>query len=240
MNKRFKIILSVFGLTFLVCIIYTIYLSVKIEESATLAIPFAFIAVLGLALFCESIIFALIYIRHLKEVLPLLLPVFLLTGFVPFYFLNKRYENRPAKIPQAGQLPVTIQQYDLDKAQIISDYKANDLDSNNITKARDTIIDVKIDTIIYSTDLTKFFSIIIAIAKDGSKTKFCSEYRVGKKQNNDWELFSPTGNIWITCFDSILQLKNDILQYFYKKYSINGSSSKPEIWTDKYIFVYEK
>jgi hypothetical protein len=240
MNKRFKIILSVFGLTFLACIIYTIYLAKTIEESATIAIPFAFIFILGSALFCESIIFTLIFIKHFKEVLPLLLPVFLVTAFVPLYFLSKWNEKRPVEIPQPGQLPVTVQQYELDKAQIISDYKANDLDSNNITITRDTIIDVKVDTIIYSTDMTKFFSIIIAVAKEGAKTKFCSEYRVGKKQNSDWELFAPTGIIWTTCFDSIPQLKDNILQYFYKKYSVNGSSSKPEIWTDKYIFVYEK
>ncbi|MFM2048573.1 MAG: hypothetical protein RI955_1121 [Bacteroidota bacterium] len=240
MNRRLIIILSIFGLTFLACIIYTIYLAKTNGESATIAILFAFVFVFGLALFCESIIFALIFVRHIKEVLPLLTPVFLITGLVPLYFLFNWYERRPVEIPQAGQLPVTVEQYELDKAQIIADYKKNDLDSNNVTITRDTVIDVKIDTIIYSTDLTKFFSIIIAVAKDGTKTKFCSAYRVGRKQNNAWKLFSPTGNVWTTCFDSIPELKSNMRQYYYKKYSINGSSSKPEIWTDKYIFVYEK
>ncbi len=238
MTKR-ALIIRIYGLTAIACAIYTIYLIVTLQDkSNSIGIPFAFIGLLGLSIFIESILFAIIFFRHIKEIWKTLLPAFLIGGLIPFYFLNNWIENRPVKIPEAGILPVSIEQYELDKKIIISDFKLKDLDSNSITIYREKVLDVKIDTIIYSADKTKFFAIIIAEAKNGVKTQFCSEYRVGRKNNNTWELAKPIGNIWTTCFDSIPELKISLRQYFYKKYSINGSSHKPEIWTDQYIFNF--
>jgi flagellar basal body-associated protein FliL len=238
MKKPIIIILSVFALTILAGLIYTVYLAKTIPESATIGIPFAFIAVTGLALFSESIIFALIFYRHLSIIWTVLLPVFIVTSIVPIYFIYGWYSNRPAEVPNAGQLPVSISQYQADIKLVIDDYLKTEIDSNSVDIYQDTIQTAQIDTIFYSLDKTKFIAIIIAIAKDGNKEKYCANYRVGRLIENSWELGKPKGNIWTTCFSSIDIFKKDLRQYYYKRYSINNSSDRPDIWADNYIFNF--
>jgi hypothetical protein len=238
MKRPVIIILSVFALTILAGQIYTVYLAKTIDKSATIAIPFAFIAVTGLALFAECIIFALIFYRQLSTIWTILLPVFLVTSVVPSYFTYKWYVNLPAKVPIAGQLPVSIEQYQTDSKLVVDDYLKTEVDSNRVDIYQDTIQTAQIDTVFYSLDKSKFFAIIIAIAKDGNKQKYCANYRVGRRIENSWELGNPKGNIWTTCFSSIYILKKDLRQYYYKRYSINNSSDRPEIWTDNYIFNF--
>jgi hypothetical protein len=238
MKRQIIIILSVFVLTILAGLIYTVYLAKTIDESATIAIPFAFIAVTGLALFSECVIFTLIFYKHLSTIWTILLPVFLVTSIVPIYFIYGWYSDRPAKVPSAGQLPVSIIQYQEDIKLVIDDYLKTEIDSNSVDIYQDTIQTAQIDTIFYSSDMNKFFAIIMVIAKDGNKQKFCAKYRVGRRFENSWQLGNPKGNIWTTCFSSISIFKNDLRQYYYKRYSINNSSDRPEIWTDNYIFNF--
>jgi len=236
MKKPINIILSVFILTILGGLIYTLYLIKTIDESSTITIPFTFITVTGLSLLFECVVFTIIYYRHLSLIWTILLPVFIVTSLIPIYFIHGWYSARPDKIPKAGQLPVSINQYQSDSKLIIENCFKKEIDSNNVDIYQDTIKSVQIDTIFYSLDKTNFFAIIIAIAKDGKKQKYCSNYLVGRWSRNSWKLGTPKGNIWNTCFSSKRIFKNEIRQYYYKKYSINNSSDRPEIWTDNYIF----
>lgn len=238
MKKSIIIILSTFSLTILAGLIYTAYLAKTIPESASIGIPFAFIGVTALALFGECIIFALIFFRQLSTTWTILLPVFLITSIVPSYFTYKWFINRPVHVPIAGQLPVSIGQYQADCKLIVDDYLKTDIDSNRIDIYQDTIQIAQIDTIFYSSDKTKFFAIIISVAKDGNKLKYCANYRVGRQKTDTWELGKPKGNIWTTCFPTTDSFKQELRQYYYKNYSINKSSDNPEIWTDKYIFNF--
>jgi len=233
-----KVIIAVYSITLILGAIGTLIAMFEFPDTGERSFTafFGGIFITGFIIFFESIVLIIVYFKHIKEVWMIILPVLLITGLVPLYFLNRWIENLPVTIPQPGKLMVSEETYNSDKEQIINDYKLRDLDSNNIKNTRDTILDVKIDTIIYSIDNTKLFSIIIAEAKDGIKTKYCTEYRVGFKQNNHWKLSVPKGNIWLTCFDSSNEFKDEIRQYFYKRYSINNSSKNPEIWDDKYIF----
>lgn len=239
MKRPTIIILSLFALTIFAGLIYTVYLAKTISESATIGIPFAFIAVTGLALFAECLIFGLVFFRHLSTIWTILLPVFLLTSVIPIYFGYNWYSNRPVYIPNPVQLPVSLDKYKTDGKVIIDDYLQTEIDSNNINIYQDTIQTALIDTIFYSLDKTKFFAIIISIANDNGKVKYCANYRVGRLVSDNWELGKPKGNIWSTCFQSIDNFKYELRQYYYKKYSINKSSDKPEIWTDNYIFNFE-
>lgn len=239
MKKPITCILGTFILTVIAGLIYSAYLFKTIDESSIIGIPFAFVGLTGLSLFVESILFALFYYKHLKTISIVLLPVFLLTSIIPIYFGYKWYSNRPVDIPLPGQLPVSIDKYRADSKLIIDDYLHTEIDSNSIDIYRDTIQSANIDTIFYSLDKTKFFAIIISIAKDNEKVKYCANYRVGKLVSDNWKLGKPKGNIWSTCFQSIDNLKSELRQYYYKNYSINKSSDKPEIWTDNYIFNFE-
>jgi len=239
MKRPTIIILGVFVLTILAGLIYTIYLVKAVPNSATIGIPFAFIAVTCLALFAECIIFGLLFFKHLSTIWTILLPVFLLTSIIPIYFVYKRHSNRPVEIPLTGRLPVSITKYRADSKLIIDDYLQTELDSNNIDIYRDTIKTALIDTIFYSLDKKNFFAIMISIANDNGKVKYCSKYRVGRLVSGNWQLGKPNGNIWSTCFQSIDNFKYELRQYYYKKYSINKSSDKPEIWTDNNIFNFE-
>jgi hypothetical protein len=144
------------------------------------------------------------------------------------------------EIPVPGQLRVSTEQYKADASIVRKDFREYELDAENITIERDTIISEEIDTIFYSPDKLKFFAIIIAVAKNGNNLKYCSVYRVGRQNSDYYEIGVPRGNIWSTCYQSKSALKTDLRQYYYKRYSINGSSDRPEIWLDQYIFSFEK
>ena len=238
MKLPVKIIVRVFSFTIIACIIYTVYMASTIDESATIAIPFGFLAVTGIALFSECIILSIIFHKQFSTVWKILLPVFIVTSIPQIYFFYSWYSNRPVNVPPAGQLLVSVSQYHKDINLIINDYLQTEIDSNSIDIYQDTIEAVKIDTIFYSLDKSKFFAIIIAIAKDGDSQKFCAKYRVGRRIKNSWQLGSPKGNIWVTCFSAIEIFKKDLRQYYYKRYSINKSSDRPEIWSDNYIFNF--
>ena len=237
-DRPILIILGTFALTVIAGLIYLFYLIKTVPESASIGIPFAFVGLTGLALFIECVLFVLIFYRKLGFVWFILLPVFLLTSIVPIYSINKWYSARPVKIPTAGKLPVTLKQYNADSKIVLEDYKTYDLDSNNINIYQDTVFSTSIDTIIYNKDNSLFFAIIITSIKDTSKYKFGNEYRVGRKSTGTWDLGVPKGNILSSRFETIANLKNDLRQYFYKSYSINNSSDKPEIWNDEYIFTF--
>jgi len=239
MKRSISIILWTFASTLIIVILYTVYLFKTNPESSTLGIPFGFIVVLGLALFVESIFFSVIFYKQLATTWKILLPIFLLSSIIPIYFSYNGYSNRPVKIPNAGQLPVTYDTYKADSKLIIDNYLQTDIDSNNTNIYQDTIKSAFIDTIFYSLDKTKFFAIIIAIANDHDKVKYCANYRVGRYISDSWQLGKPKGNIWSTCFQTIDNFKYELRQYYYKKYSINKSSGKPEIWTDNNIFNFE-
>jgi hypothetical protein len=239
MKRPISIILRTFALTLIVVFLYTFYLFKTNPESSALGIPFGFIILLGLALFVECILFSIIFYKHLATTWTILLPIFLLTSIIPIYLSYNRYSNRPVEIPTAGQLPVSIDNYIADSKLIIDNYLQTEIDSNNINIYQDTIKSAFIDTIFYSLDKTKFFAIIIAIANDNDKVKYCANYRVGKHISDNWQLGKPRGNAWSTCFQSIHDFKYELRQYYYKNYSINKSSDKPEIWTDNYIFNFE-
>lgn len=239
MKRPVTIILGTFILTVIAGLLYSIYLFKRVHESATLGIPFAFIVLTGLLLFVESIFFALLFYKHLATTWTILLPVFLLSSIVPIYFGHNWYSNRPVEIPLPGQLPVSVDKYKDHSKLIIDDYLQTEIDSNNINIYRDTIQTAFIDTIFYSLDKTKFFAIIISVTNDNEKVKYCANYRVGKLVSDNWQLGKPKVNIWSTCFQSIENFKDELRQYYYKNYSINKSSDKPEIWADNYIFNFE-
>ncbi len=90
------IIILVYFLNIIGGIIYTFYLSRTIPESNIIALPFAFIGVTDIGLFASSIIMALIFIRDLKNLWPLLLPVFLITSLLPLWFLYNWYTGLPS------------------------------------------------------------------------------------------------------------------------------------------------
>ncbi len=239
MDKRLKIILVALVANVLIVIVYTIYLILTLESSAGIELLFYPFFLAGWLFFIESIVFTLIFIKHLKQIWVILLLECLLSSPVPVWFLNHWLDSLPVTIPKAGKLPVTAEEYDSLKKMIVQDFKLKDLDSNNVIIHEGvTVLKVDIDNIIYSFNKEKFFSLIIAEAKNGDKVKYCTAYHVGRKGNNGWELSEPSGNATMGCFDSIPELTNYVWQYFYKNYSINGSSDKPEIWSDKYIFNF--
>jgi hypothetical protein len=239
MNKQVAIILGTFFLTVVAGLIYSVYLFRTVQESATLGIPFAFVVLTGLLLFVESVVFAVLFYKHLATTWPILLPIFLVTSVIPIYFGYHWYSNRPVEIPVPGQLPVSANQYEADNKLIIDDYLQTELDSNSMNRYQDTIQSAFIDTIFYSPDKTQFFAIIISVANDNEKVKYCANYRVGKLASDKWQLGKPKGNVWSACFQSIEQLKLELRHYYYKNYALNKSSNKPEIWTDNSIFNFE-
>jgi hypothetical protein len=241
MYRRIIIILIIFLITIVACMAIFGFALHHSPSSDALGVFFSSFFLLGLLLFAESIILFVIYIKHLKELWFILLPVFLISSTIPIYLASLWFQNRPPVIPSPGPLSVSFKQYTKDKEQVIADFRQNSVNQKGVTYEGDTIIDVKIDSIIYSIDLMRFFAIIIGESRNGDKIQYCSFYRVGqKKQVNGWELASPKGNIWSTCFDSVPELKDQIRKYFYKRYSINGSSDQPEIWNDGYIFSFNK
>lgn len=233
------LILRVYLITCVCCVVLGIVEIFTFPDSRSIAIPFQVIFIISLLLFAESIVFLFVYIKRLKNILWVLLPVILITSLGPLEILNIWLKNRPADIPKPGKLPVTYAEYNSNEVQVINDYKKTDLNSLGLDSYDNLIKDTYVDTIIYSPNKIEFFAVIMAKAVEGKKESFCLAYRVGRRTNNDWILKSPKGNIWITCFNSIPELKQSVRQYYYEKYSINGSSDKPEIWTDPYIFPFD-
>jgi hypothetical protein len=237
-DRPIYIILGTFGLTIIAVLIYLFFLIKTVPDNASIGIPFGFAVLTGLALFVESIVFAVVFFKRLRQIWFLLVPVFVITSVIPIYMFIHWYSDRPVKIPLAGQLPVTLEQYNIDSKIILQDYKTYDLDENSVNIYQDTITTTSVDTIIYNSDKTRFLAIIITVIKDTSKYKFGNAYRIGLKSSGTWEIGEPKGNILYSRFETIANLKNDLRQHFYKAYSINNSSDKPEIWNDEYIFSF--
>jgi len=239
MDRRQKIVLIVFASTPVLVIGYTIYLIKTLDSSESIELLFLPLFAAGGLLFIESIVLSLVFVKHLKKLWSLLLPAFLISSPVPIWTLDKWVESLPAKIPKAGVLPVSLQEYENLKEIIIADYKSKDIDTVGYEiHSKTKILKVDIDTIIYSPDTSKFFSILINTSSIDDKTKFSTGYRVGIKQGAAWKLAEPSAGIWSVDFNSMPEFKNEIRQYYYKRYSINGSSNKPEIWKDYYLFEF--
>ncbi|PQJ09236.1 hypothetical protein CJD36_018460 [Flavipsychrobacter stenotrophus] len=232
-----KIIKWTFGLTFLGVLLYSIYLWNITDQSAQLGVPFAFIAFLSLGWFIESVLLAIIFFKDLKKNWPILLSFFLLTCFAPISFIKETYERRPAIIPQPGPLTVPIEVYQADCKLAVVNYLAKNMDSNHVTPYGDTIT-YEIDTLFYSPDHKYFFAIIIASNTRNGRTRFQSEYRAAKRSNAGWDLTAPV-NTWNYASFSKQELKDQIRQFHYKEYSINGSSNRREIWTDTTLFSFK-
>ena len=207
------------------------------DESISIGIPFAYIGIVGLGLFIASVVFLFIYIKRLHHIWKLLVATFLITSIIPGWHIYVSYRNRPVAIPIAKELPVSLEEYTKIQKLVIEDYWLYDTDSNHINIIQDKILHVKIDTIIFNQNKDKFFAILIAFARDGNESKYCAEYRVGILQIDQYRLIDPR-NVWSTCFTSIGELKAKVRQYYYKRYSINGSSDKMEIWDDTYIWSF--
>ncbi|HXB12286.1 MAG TPA: hypothetical protein VNZ45_09890, partial [Bacteroidia bacterium] len=186
MDKRIRVISIVFGATVLVVIAYTIYLIITLESSASIELLFLPFFAAGWLYFIECIILFIIFIKHLKKVWFMLLPIFLISSIVPIYFLNTWLDKRPVEVPKPAKLPVSMEEYINNRDMIIKDYRTKDLDSTNHL-GQLLVTKVDIDTIIYSLDKTKFFGIIIIAELDKAKEYYCSEYRIGMRDGNIWK-----------------------------------------------------
>lgn len=199
--------------------------------------PLYALGLFALFAWAESLLFMLLFAGSFREVRSLLLPVFLVSCVAPLWLLNAWYEQRPAPIPPPGILPVTGEKYTGDKEAISDDFMNRDIAVWSKRNRIDTIYDVRVDTIIYSKDLKQLFAFIIVSAMSENKHLYFNDYIGGSRSEEEWTFTRPKGNIWLMQFDSPDSIRITLLQYFYNRYSINGSDpDKPEIWTDAFIF----
>lgn len=235
-----KIILGCYSVTAVAVVVYFIYSAFQLDESSSIGLLFFPLYALGLfALFAwaESLLFMLLFAGSFAEVRRLLLPVFLVSTVAPLWLLYAWYEDRPAPIPPPGILPVTEEKYTGDKEAISDDFMNRDFAVWSKQNRIDTVYEVRVDTIIYSKDLKHFFAFVVVSTLSENQHWYFNEYRVGVRSGDAWGLSTPKGNIWSTRFGSPDSIRVALLQYYYNKYSINGSDpDKPEIWTDAYIF----
>jgi len=239
MKKPNSIIFWSISITLIIGILYTCYLFYVSDKSEGLIfLPLVFIVFTGLALFIETIIFTIVFYKHLRAIWTMLLGIFLVTSPIPIFLVYNYHAKETVYVPKPSHITVTPASYNTDSKMIIDDFLKNDIDSNGIDKDQDKVQKAFIDTIFYSLDKSKIFAIIIKEVKGRDEIQYCPAYRVGRLVSNKWELSRPNGNIWITYFPSIVDFKNEIRQYYYKSYSINKSSDKPEIWNDNSIFDF--
>ncbi len=239
MSKK-KIILGCYSITAVAVVLYFIYVSFQLEPSQSIWLLFAPLYALGLfalIAWAESLLFMLLFASSFREVRSLLLPVFLVSSVAPAWMLNAWYENRRAPIPPPGTLPVSESMYADDMEAISADIMNRDFGVWSKQHRVDTVYDVRVDTIIYSKDLSHFFAFVVVSTMSENRHWYFNEYRVGRRSGEEWILSRPKGNIWSTRFETPDSIRVMLLQYYYNKYSINGSDpDKPEIWTDAYIF----
>lgn len=87
-TRSITIIRWTFFITFLAVAVYCIGLSSTISGSESLGILFVFIFYLGIALFIESIVFAIIFLKSLKQNWLILLMAFVPASVIPFYVIK--------------------------------------------------------------------------------------------------------------------------------------------------------
>lgn len=185
-----------------------------------------------LAIGLESLFFTLIYFSSLRRLILFLSPGYLIIGVIVYWLILDYKESIPVKFYGNGIPPVSFEEYNRDCQLVLE----SDIDSLMLHQVVDTVISSQLDTIIYSSNLNKFFAIIINTIEDNNERKYYPSYIVGVKENKKWILCVPKGAVWYSGFPTVDIFKYKTRQYYYKNYSINKSSSKPEIWDSQYLF----
>jgi hypothetical protein len=207
-----------------------------------------------LILFIETIVLAVIYRKHFRSILPVLAPWFLisfsLVGYLTYISIKNYFDTRAIDIPANRARLVTDEQYTADSLLVVHKSLADLEQHGRKVYGRDTVLSTSVVDIWYAADREKFFAVLAhtiipdsmdAAEHKGASRPYSVDYIVGKKNpDKTWKLGTPDGNEWVTDFESIAKLKREIEQYYYHEYSINSSSSKPEIWQDTCLFHFKE
>lgn len=242
MGKLKKTLVWCYAITAIFLLGYFIHVCFTIEESASIGLIFAPIYLFGLFVvlaWMETLVVGLLFFKLAREAPKPLLVAFFIAGACMgalLYWLSKPEEH--AEIPQPGKLHVetVLYQEHLDTlvglytttTAHVRRYYLNDVDS---------LFSVTTDTIIYSPHGDTLLAFVFISGSLEGALRCCNGTMAGIKSNDGWRYFVPSGNTRMTCMNSAKELRTLLLQYYYDRYSINGSDPhKPSIWVDKYLF----
>ena len=254
--KPSKKVALILGVTIILCIIGTVcwmFIPEDIGERSFGAF-FGGIAWTVMILFIETIVLAIIYRTHFMAVLPVLAPSFLISFSVLVYMtylsIEHYLDNAPITITSNRARLVTDEQYTADSLLIVNNGIPDLEKTYRAQYFRDTVVSTSVVDIWYSADHEKFLAVLAhtfipdgkeAAEYNGAGQLYRVDYIVGKRdQEKNWKLGTPNGGDWLADFESTAQLKSEVEQYYYHNYSINGSSSKPEIWQDTFLFHFNE
>ena len=242
MDRRRKLIFVTYAITAFAVLVYFVVKALDVPESASIGLLFFPIWVVGtfLLLACiETLVFLLIFLKSFRELRGLLLPMLGLSSLAPIGICIMLFLTREPEVvvPPPGTLPVSQAQFTQDKRTVEETFRGEHLDRLIREDRIESLLSVETDTIFYSPDLKQIFAWVAIDAVIEHKRKVVNAYLTGRAMHGRWSLGRPKGNTWYTYFDSRSSMHDELLKYYYARYTINGSDpEKPDIWKDKYIF----
>jgi hypothetical protein len=216
--------------------VWTVLLIVLYGDGNGLGPFFAGIAHTAIVLLLECVVFAIVYRKERVLAIGLALPPVLVVAYVLYSVVSERLETARIDAPPRGPLPVSNEAYQKDTTLLIATELADTLHQREmIEQFGDTLQSVAVDTVYYSPSLDTLYGIVILRLKNKA-LKSEPDFQVGYRTDSGWKLHRSLADSWNVGFASDSALKHEVKQYLFTHFSINGSSHRPELWKDRYIF----
>lgn len=242
MTRVKRLLLYSYSLTALLLFAYFIYLCITVDDSSSIGLLFvpAVLLVLFLAIaWIETLMVGLVFHRVASKAPKILIMAFFMFGITLGYVLHIKLQPEVEPwIPRAGRLPVDSTTYKIHQDTLVGLYMTTkEFRNRQFRNDLDSQVEISTDTILYSQGGDTLLAFVLLSGSLKGSARCCSATLAGVRSGHAWTYFVPHGGHSKSCSASHAECRVQLLKFYYRRYSINGSDpDKPDLWKDPYLF----